>query len=305
MFSGDEHQEYLEAQVAVASKKSPQTRIINLNDGRWIALATQPVADGGWVVTHADITGRKAAEDEVKKHRDHLQELVDQATMDLKSQAEILENALAKEKELNELQRQFVSMASHEFRTPLAIIDSTAQRLKKRADGMSSEEALSRIDKIRSAVQRMVRLMESTLSVARMEEGAISIDLKPCDISEIISESCLRMQEISKNHTIRHDLSEMPPLIIADHDAVEQILTNLISNAVKYSPGSPDVDVEAFSDDGDVIISVKDNGLGIDEDDIPKMFTRFFRARSSTGIAGTGIGLGSGPIKRIPSALVL
>ena len=241
--------------------------------------------------TCIDITEDKKSKQLLLEHRDLLQQEVREATADLKQKAQELETALNREKELNELQRQFVAMASHEFRTPLAIIDSTAQRLKRRASRMTSDEALSRIDNIRDAVQRMTRLMESTLNAARMEEGTISVDPYPCDIGEIVADSCVRMQEISKGHVIRHDIRDLPPIVMADKGALEQILSNLISNAVKYSPGSYDVDVEAFGEADDVVIRVKDKGIGINEEDIPKMFTRYFRARTSTGIAGTGIGL--------------
>ena len=202
-----------------------------------------------------------------------------------------LEAALNKQKELNELQRQFVSMASHEFRTPLAIIDATAQRLKKRADRMSSDDALSRIDKIRHAVARMTQLMESTLTAARLEDGRVAVDIRPCPIERIIHEACARHQDIAKNHVISCDTAGLPELIRADANALEQILTNLLSNAVKYAPQSPNVGVDAYCDHGDIVIEVTDHGIGIDADDLPNMFNRFFRAKTSAGIAGTGIGL--------------
>jgi signal transduction histidine kinase len=238
-----------------------------------------------------DVTERKATERKLLEDRDTLQELVNEATADLKAKAQELEAALVKEKELNELQRQFVSMASHEFRTPLAIIDSTAQRLKKSADRMSSEEALKRVDKIRGAVVRMTRLMESTLTAARLEEGKVAIDMQSCDVGQVISEVCLRSQEISKDHIISFEMGALPKSIKADASALDQILTNLLSNAVKYAPGAPDIQVKVFGEGDHVIIQVRDHGLGIDEDDLPNMFGRFFRAKTSTGIVGTGIGL--------------
>lgn len=255
--------------------------------GEWVEVRGNPRI---FNISH-DVTERKATERRLLEDRDTLQELVNEATIDLKAKALELETALAKEKELNELQRQFVSMASHEFRTPLAIIDSTAQRLKKSADRLSSEEVMKRIDKIRNAVVRMTRLMESTLTAARMDEGKIAVEMHPCDIGQIITEVCHRQQEISKDHIISHEMDSLPDSIKADASALDQILTNLLTNAVKYAPGEPNIQVSAHGAGDLVIIQVSDQGLGIDEDDMPNMFERFYRAKTSSGIVGTGIGL--------------
>ena len=240
-----------------------------------------------------DITERKKVEKELIRHRDHLQELVDAATREVKVTAEELKEALTKERKLNELQRQFVSMASHEFRTPLTIIDGAAQRLKRRAhtDSLTSEDTLHRTDKIRDAVQRMTQLMESTLMAARMEEGKIKVDIGPCDIGKVVQEVCARHQDIAQTHVIAYELVDLPETIQADTSSIEQVLTNLLSNAVKYAPGAPDIEVMAATSGDQIVISVRDHGIGIDQDDLPSIGERFFRAKTSTGIAGTGIGL--------------
>jgi len=240
-----------------------------------------------------DITDRKKAERELIEHRDQLQGLVDTATKKLQDSAEELKEALSKEKKLSELQRQFVSMASHEFRTPLAIIDTTAQRLKSRVikKNLTPEDTVQRVEKIRSAVQRMTRLMESTLAAARIQEGKLKIEIESCDIGEVVREACTRQQDIASKHTISCNLAELPKIIQADTGSLEQIFTNLLSNAVKYAPNAPDIEVKAFAEDDHVVISVRDYGLGIDADDLQSMFERFFRAKTSTGISGTGIGL--------------
>ncbi len=240
-----------------------------------------------------DITERKKAEAELTRHRDHLQELVGAATKEIKAKAVELELALAKEQELNKLQREFVSMASHEFRTPLAIIDATAQRMKSRADKnrLTPEDAVQRIEKIRGAVKRMTRLMESTLTAARMQEGKIKVEIAPCDIGKVVREVCARQQEIAQTHVISCDLAGLPDTIQADAGSLEQVLTNLLSNAVKYALDAPDIEIKAHTEGDQVVISVRDHGLGIDEDELDRIGERFFRARTSTGIAGTGIGL--------------
>lgn len=229
----------------------------------------------------------------LKSHRDELQERVDAATQDLTRQAQELKQALEKEKELNALQRQFVSMASHEFRTPLAIIDSAAQRMISRVskNKLSPDDAISRIEKIRSAVQRMTRLMESTLSAARMQEGRIQIKVAACNVSKVIEDTCIRQQELTGSHRIDWQNQQLPDVIEADPGALEQVLTNLLSNAVKYAPDAPDIEVSAWTEGDMIAISVRDHGIGIDTDELGRIGERFFRAKTSTGIEGTGIGL--------------
>jgi len=256
---------------------------VKSSDGKITAIGTVAI----------DITERKKAEKELIRHRDHLQELVDAATQEVKVTAEELKEALTKERKLNELQRQFVSMASHEFRTPLTIIDGAAQRLKRRAhtDSLTSEDTLHRTDKIRDAVKRMTQLMESTLMAARMEEGKIKVDIGPCDIGKVVQEVCARHQDIAQTHVIAYELVDLPETIQADTSSMEQVLTNLLSNAVKYAPGAPDIEVMAATSGDQIVISVRDHGIGIDQDDLSSIGERFFRAKTSTGIAGTGIGL--------------
>ncbi len=223
---------------------------------------------------------RKQAENEASK----LSKQVRKAYEDLR-------RALEKERELNTLQRQFISMASHEFRTPLAIIDGAAQRLERRSDKTDPEEIIRRAHKIRGAVERMTGVMESTLSAASLDVGKLTINVEPCDIARLLKDACRRQDELSEDHHISSDISELPGTILADPNSLQQIFSNLLSNAVKYSPGSPEIEVSAHIEADDVVLTVRDSGLGIDAEDLPRLFERFFRARTATGIAGTGIGL--------------
>ncbi len=205
---------------------------------------------------------------------------------------EDLRQALTKERELNVLQRQFISMASHEFRTPLAIIDGAAQRLERRAEKFDkSGEITKRAVKIRSAVERMTRVMESTLTAASLDIGKLSINVEPCDMAKQLRDACQRQMELTGSHKISCDVSGLPATIQADPGSLEQIFSNLLSNAVKYAPNAPEIDVRAYSEGDEVVLAVRDRGLGIDEEDLPRVFERFFRARTATGIAGSGIGL--------------
>jgi PAS domain S-box-containing protein len=239
-----------------------------------------------------DITERRRADKKLKTYRNHLEELVMERTQKFEDQAKELAQALGREKEINERQRQFVSMVSHEFRTPLAIIDSSAQRLLRNKEHPSPEDIVRRSAKIRAAVMRMTELMESTLSAARHDSGKIVYaPADGCDLRRLLVDCCNRFQDVTSFHNIVCRLDELPDSIHGDGALLDQVFTNLLSNAIKYSPVNPDIVVTGSSEPDHAIVSVRDFGLGIDETDLPRMFERFFRAQTSTGIAGTGIGL--------------
>jgi len=144
---------------------------------------------------------------------------------------------------------------------------------------------------IRTAVHRMTRLMESTLSVARSDEVGLSISVEDCRLHDVIASAVKYQQQISKNCDVSYDLDGLPDVVVCDPSSMEQVFTNLLSNAVKYSPDRPEIEIRGWQQGNQVYVAVKDHGLGISEADLPSMFDRFFRAKSSVGIEGTGIGL--------------
>ncbi|MEZ5935657.1 MAG: HAMP domain-containing sensor histidine kinase [Alphaproteobacteria bacterium] len=202
-----------------------------------------------------------------------------------------LEEALAKEREVNETQRQFVSLVSHEFRTPLAIIDGQAQRVMRRIDREPRERILQSMEKCRSGVARLIGLIESVLSSSRIEAGTIAFSPAACQLVALLEEVAKAQEGIASTHRIVLDIDGLPETVVADEKLMRQIFTNLLSNAVKYSPGAEKVWVEGRQDGQDVIIAVRDEGVGIPEQEMNKLFKRFFRASTASGIAGTGIGL--------------
>lgn len=251
---------------------------------KWLSSSKIPLrnADGdiiGLIGVARDITARKKTE--ALKRR----------AFEAEETSRRLTDALEREQKASALQRQFVAMASHEFRTPLAIIDGAAQRLVRRQGEIEPNFVADKSQQIRLAVSRMVELMESILSFDKLESGMAGMKAEECHIRDLLSACCQRQQELSKDHHISLDLANLPQTIVADRSALEQIFGNLLSNAVKYSPGSAEIEVRGRSDGSKVEVSVRDGGIGIDQDDLPKMFERYFRARTSTGIAGTGIGL--------------
>jgi len=244
-----------------------------------------------FIFVERDVTERIKQSKILSINEFHLEELVDEHTAMLEKQAIRLQKALRRERDANELHRKFVTMTSHEFRTPLAIIDGEARRIFRRAEMIDQEEIATRMRKIRNAVDRMTRLMESILTVARLEAGKILIEPVACDPRETLTECCEIQREISPHFEIVLECADMEPMIVVDPATLEQVVTNLLSNAVKYSVNSPRIEVRGWTETPDVVIQVRDFGVGIDAEDLPKIFDRFFRAKTAGGIAGTGIGL--------------
>jgi signal transduction histidine kinase len=218
--------------------------------------------------------------------------LVIARTKQIEKQNEQIQDALQKERELNGLQRQFVAMVSHEFRTPLGIIDGHAQRLLKKLESIEPDRARKSLTTMRVSVKRLVELMESVLAAARLEDGRIRLEPGSCALIELVTEVSSSYRDLYPDRQINLDLDELPPEIIADGKLLRQVISNLLSNAIKYSPDQDRVWLRGFVDDrGQAVISVRDEGVGIPKAEQEQLFDRFFRASTSVGIAGSGIGL--------------
>ena len=210
----------------------------------------------------------------------------------IEQQNEQIQEALQKERELNGLQRQFVAMVSHEFRTPLGIIDGHAQRLLKRLENIEPDRMRKSLSTMRVSVKRLVELMESVLAAARLEDGRIKLELSRCALVDLVTEVSSSYRDLYPDREINLDLNELPSEIIADSKLLRQVISNLLSNAIKYSPDQVCVWLRGFVDEcGYAVISVRDEGVGIPQVEQAKLFDRFFRASTSVGIAGSGIGL--------------
>ena len=251
-----------------------------------------------WYGLLEDVHERRLALDALRKseqslieHRDELEKLVEARTAEVSRKNAELDRLLQQEREVNALQRRFVAMISHEFRTPLAIIDSAAQRLTRTKTAVTSDYLFEKSAQIKGAVARMVELMESILAAGRLRTGTIAIDRQPCSLAAVMDEAVNRRRDISASHNIHVDVTSLPQSMPFDRDAVDRVISNLLSNAVKYSPHSSEIYMRGWQEDGWAKVSVRDTGIGMDADDLPRLFEPYFRARSATGIAGTGIGL--------------
>jgi len=208
-----------------------------------------------------------------------------------KQVAKALQSALDRERETTNAYRSFVSMVSHQFRTPLAILDSSAQRILRRGQSITQDELVARVQKMRNATSRLTRLVESVLNAAKLDAGRIEINPASHNLTDLVIDICERQRELSPQADIRFEAPQAPVQVLCDSMLIEQVVMNLLSNAVKYSGDRPVVEVRVWMDGARAYCSVRDWGIGIPADEVPKIFERFYRARTATGIAGTGIGL--------------
>lgn len=210
----------------------------------------------------------------------------------LKKESTKLVKALNEEKYMAHLQSEFVSLVSHEFRNPLSIIKSTADVLKRIYDSDKSNKLyLQQIQKIDKAVLRMNKLIESTLNLSRLESGKIEFNPTSFCLKALILEIIERYQDISSGIKFSIDIDTKGVLFNGDKNLIDQVFTNLISNAIKYSNTTPKIIIKGFVEDNIFVISIKDNGIGISKADLKKLFIKYFRSKRTMGTAGTGIGL--------------
>ena len=211
----------------------------------------------------------------------------------LAKQASMLKEQLAQEQRLAMLQRNFVSMASHEFRTPLTIIDGHAQRMIKVRDRMATGEIGDRAGKVRGAVLRLTHLIDNLLESSRLVDGGAGVSLQPAeiDMAALLREVCQLHREMAPRSQIVERFDTAPLHMVGDSKLLSQMFGNLLSNAIKYSPGGGSIDISAEMVSEEVVVAVVDHGIGIPESDLDRLFERYQRGSNVSGIVGTGVGL--------------
>ncbi|MBV8840834.1 MAG: HAMP domain-containing histidine kinase, partial [Alphaproteobacteria bacterium] len=211
----------------------------------------------------------------------------------LAAQASLLKEQLAHEQRLTEQQRSFVSMASHEFRTPLTTVDGHARRLIKMGDRVVPSEIAERAGKIRRAVQRMTHLIENLLSSSRLTDANASLGLETgaIDLSVLLHEVAQLHREMTPSARIVEHFEPTHLPLVGDAKLLFQVFSNLLSNAIKYSPYGADIEISARRSAREVIVTVADRGMGIPAASLPHLFERYFRGSNVSGVVGTGIGL--------------
>ena len=232
-----------------------------------------------------DITVRKKAEEDLIRLNEELEEKVRERTHSL-------ESALEKERELNELKSRFVSMASHEFRTPLSTILSSAYLITKYESAEDQPKREKHIQRIVSSVNMLTDILNDFLSVGKIEEGKILVRYSQFDVKDLIQSVINEMQIIQKPHQAVHFSHQGEVLVSLDATLLKHIVMNLFSNAIKFTPEGGVIEVRSENQEGgSYLLTVRDNGMGISQEDQQHLFSRFFRGGNVTNIQGTGLGL--------------
>lgn len=259
-----------------------------------------------------DITGRKEIErnmldqqqelervsNEIRKLNAELEAKVEERTMILKealqrleqSQAELSE-ALDKERQLNEIKSRFVSMASHEFRTPLSTVLSSASLLGKYTKEEEQEKRAKHIDKIKNSVTHLNDILEDFLSLGKLDEGRVETRFSQFDFAEFIQDTADEMQGLLKKGQHIGTKYEGEKIVHSDKKLLKNILINLITNAIKFSDEEKEISIQTVTTKDISTIAVTDQGIGISDEDQQHLFSSFFRGANVINIAGTGLGL--------------
>lgn len=217
--------------------------------------------------------------------------VVEKNITNLKEAEKQLEESLIKERQLNEMKSRFVSMASHEFRTPLTTINSSAGLIQKYIDKGLPEKSLKHVKRIRQSVAHLTTILNDFLSLEKLESGKTSVQKSDIDLVDIIKDVADEMEGLrTRGQKIKFDLPERY-VYHTDARLMKNILINLISNALKYSFDEGEVKIYLYTNKEEVKLVVQDFGVGIPKEDQEKMFERFFRAGNVLNIEGTGLGL--------------
>lgn len=201
-------------------------------------------------------------------------------------------NALAKERELNELKSKFVSIASHEFRTPLSTILSSASLISQYKEKGENEKVDKHIGRIKSNVNHLTGILNDFLSLGKLEEGKVDIVKENITLTDFFRDIIEEIKHLLKpGQYVEVTSGSTVDTFCSDPRILRNILFNLLSNASKYSDQGKKIFIECATENDQLYITVRDEGIGIPEDDKRHMFERFFRASNATNIQGTGLGL--------------
>lgn len=259
-----------------------------------------------------DITQRKEAEKKLTIQRDQLEKVtsdvrklnanlenkVEERTLILKealqelerSQHE-LEDALSKEKELNEIKSRFVSMASHEFRTPLSTILSSASLISRYQQAAEQPQRDKHIHRVKDAVKHLNDLLEDFLSFGKLEEGKVDAQISIVNIHALVLDVIEELKSTLKEGQRFETVLQASPDFLTDRRLIKHVLINLLSNAVKFSEAGKPIYITTTNSGHSLEIRVKDEGIGIAPEDQQYLFDSFFRAKNAFNIQGTGLGL--------------
>lgn len=252
----------------------------------YLDVSVFPLRDGtsiiGSILMISDVTEQHQARRALSERRDYLEEQVLLRTQELNA-------ALGRERATTNIYRNFAAMISHQFRTPLAIIDSSLQRLIRRADRLSADEVVQRGGDARSAISRLVRLVETTLDVARLDSGQIENQSQLWDVRRLIEDAVKEQIEETPDRIIR--CTDTDPIVAyCDPTHTEHIIANMLSNGAKYAPQGAPIQIESVLTEHHAGFRILNDGR-IAPDEHGHLFDRYFRGSNAREKGGVGIGL--------------
>ena len=246
-----------------------------------------------------DLSREKEAENQLKEYAAHLEELVVERTQSLNATVDALLVAkeevvlsLEKEKELGLLKSRFVSIASHEFRTPLTSIQLSVSLIEKYAEPFNSINIVKHVGKIKSAVGNLTSILNDFLSLEKLESGKQEPTYHDFDLVKFAETITEEMQVLAKqNQNIIYQHTGTRSTIKLDQNLLKNCIVNLVNNAIKYSGENSFIGFTTEINQRECLITISDNGIGIPEADQRHLFEAFFRAHNTGNIPGTGLGL--------------
>jgi len=246
-----------------------------------------------------DLTREKDAEEKLRQYAAKLEELVEDRTISLKETVLALQQAkeevslsLEKEKELGQLKSRFVSMASHEFRTPLSSIQLSAVLIEKYSAQQDNANIAKHIAKIKNSVSNLTSILNDFLSLEKLEAGKVEPVYAAFDIVKFGEEITEEMQLVAKqNQLIVYQHTGTGSIVKLDQGLLKNCIINLVGNAIKYSGENTFIEFNTEISEDQFVVTIKDNGIGIPENDQKHLFEAFFRAHNTGNIPGTGLGL--------------
>lgn len=244
-------------------------------------------------IDHQNEALSKAMQDLIQKQLDLEQEILERKLIEDKlraAQADI-QKALVAERELNELKTRFISTASHEFRTPLSSILSSASLIERYTTTETNDKRQKHITRIKSSVQNLTQILNDFLSLTKLEEDKVEHKKHFFNLKDVITNTIEEVSVSAKNNQVFDFQHEGDHTIYSNMLSIKNILLNLLSNALKYSHSDSTIYVNCSVNQEAIKLSVRDEGIGIPLDQQRHLFSRFFRADNATAIQGTGLGL--------------
>ncbi|MBN1979284.1 MAG: HAMP domain-containing protein [Anaerolineae bacterium] len=199
---------------------------------------------------------------------------------------------LTRVRRLETVRRDFISNISHELRTPLASLKALADTLR---DGALEDPPAARrfLNRMEVEVDALTQMVQELLELSRIESGQVGFEIAPVPVADVVNPSLERLRPQAERADLQLSIDMAPdlPLVLADAERVRQVITNLVHNAIKFTPPGGEVAISAKAGGDEVIISVRDTGVGIPADDLPRIFERFYKADRARSGGGTGLGL--------------